>query len=274
MTDRSDWEGGVGRKWAEEWRRTDRAFSGLTDRLLARASARPIERALDIGCGAGELSLALARGHPVSEIIGLDVSAALIEIARERGANLANVSFLVADAADWRAGGFAADLVVSRHGVMFFTDPVGAFASLAKGAAPGARLVFSCFRYRELNPWAIEVTALLPPGSAAPTPPDAPGPFAFADRERVEGILTAAGWGEVAFEPVDFAYVVGTGEDPIEDATSYLSAIGPAARAAATMDEAERALFRDRLRSYLEARAQDGVVALAGAAWIVSARTR
>lgn len=274
MTDQSDWEGGVGRKWAEEWRRTDRAFSGLTDRLLARASAEPIERALDVGCGAGELALALARGHPASEVIGLDVSAPLIEVARERGANLANASFLVADASDWRAGGFAADLVMSRHGVMFFHDPVSAFGNLAKGAAPGARLVFSCFRDRTLNPWAVEVTALLPAGAAAPTAPDAPGPFAFADRERVERILTAAAWGDVAFEGVDFAYVVGTGQNAVEDGVSFLTAIGPAARAAATMDNTERVRFRERLRGYLEARARDGVVALPGAAWIVSARIR
>src|SRR5690349_18313628 len=178
--DRSDWEGRVGRKWADEWRRTDRSFAGLTDRLLARASARPISRALDVGCGAGELSLALGRGHSEAEIIGLDISEDLVEAARERAAHLNNVMFFVADAATWRGSQFSPDLVVSRHGVMFFGDPVGAFTNLAKGAAPNARLVFSCFRDRSENPWAEQVAALLPEGTIPVEAPETPGPFAFA----------------------------------------------------------------------------------------------
>lgn len=270
--ERSEWEGRVGRKWADEWRRTDRAFSGLTDRLLNRVRAWPMTRALDIGCGAGEMSLALARGHPASEVIGLDVSADLIEVARKRAAHLGNVTFLVADAADWRSGIFAPDLLVSRHGVMFFDDPVVAFANLLNGAAPAARLAFSCFRDRALNPWAAEVTRLLPPEFVTETPAGAPGPFAFADRDRVRSILSAAGWDEIAFEAADFAYVVGTGQDALEDGVSFLSVIGPAARASAGMDQVQRAAFADSLRRHLEQAAQDEMVALPAAAWIVTAR--
>ena len=274
MTDRNDWEGRVGRKWAEEWRRTDRSFVGLTDRLLARASARPIAHALDVGCGAGELALAIARGHPESEVIGLDISEPLIEAARERAAHLANVTFLLADAGDWRASQFAPDLVVSRHGVMFFADPVAAFSSLAKGAAANARLVFSCFRDRGENPWAERIASFLPTGTILDAPPHAPGPFAFADRDRVERILFAAGWSEIAFEPVDFAYVAGSGEYAVGDALSYFLAIGPAAAAAAELDDSARANFIGKLRRYLGNNAQGSLVALPGAAWIVSAQTR
>lgn len=271
MTNRSDWEGRTGRKWADQWRRTDRSFTGLTDRLLGRASARPIARALDVGCGAGELSLALARGHPQALIVGVDVSDPLIAVARERGAHLANASFEVTDAAVWSREGFAPDLVVSRHGVMFFDDPVAAFAHLAETAAPGARLVFSCFRERSANPWAHQVAALLPPGSVAPVAPDAPGPFAFADPMRVEAILTRAGWGEIAFEAIDFAFVVGTGERAVEEAVAYFLAIGPAAAAAAELAGDERRRFVERLEQYLAAECNDGLVALPAAAWIVTA---
>lgn len=270
--EQSDWEGRVGRKWSEEWRRTDRSFAGLTDQLIAQASSQPIERALDIGCGAGELSLALARGHPGSEVIGLDISEDLIAAARERAGNLPNASFLVADASTWRGSPFAADLVVSRHGVMFFADPVAAFANLAQGAAPGARLVFSCFRDPKENPWAGQVAALLPRGLVPETVPETPGPFAFADRDYVHRILEAAGWSDISFERVDFAYVAGTGEDAVEDAVSYFQAIGPAARATAGLNQEAREAFVDKLRRYLAANAQGQLVALPGAAWIVSAR--
>ena len=274
MTDRSDWEGRVGRKWAEEWKRTDRSFSGLTDRLLARASASPITHALDVGCGAGEVSLALARGHPDSTVIGLDISESLVSVARERGAGLGNVSFLLADAADWRGSSFAPDLIVSRHGVMFFPDPVAAFANLARGAARDARLVFSCFRHRAENPWATRIASLLPDGAVPQAEPCGPGPFAFADRAHVEQILVAAGWSEVAFEPVDFAYIAGTGENAVSDARSFFLSIGPAAAAAATLDDEARSTFVSRLEKYLSANEEGSLVALPGAAWIVSARAR
>jgi len=271
MTDRSDWEGRTGSKWADEWRRTDRSFSGLTDRLLTRASARPIERALDVGCGAGELTLALARSHAQAQIVGIDLSEPLVTEARQRGAHLANARFEVADAARWRGDRFAPDLIVSRHGVMFFEQPVAAFTHLADIAAPDARLVFSCFRQRQENPWATEIAALLPGGAQPDAPAEAPGPFAFADPTRVERILSDAGWSEITFEAVDFAYVAGSGEDPVADARSFFLVIGPAAAAAAGLPPPERAGFIDRLESFLASRRDGGIVAFSAAAWIVSA---
>ncbi len=274
MTDRSDWEGRTGRKWAEQWRRTDRAFAGLTERLIGRAGACPIERALDIGCGAGELTLALARGHPHARLVGLDLSGPLITVARERGAHLGNARFEVADAATWRSDEFAPNLMVSRHGVMFFDQPIAAFAHLAQTAAPAARLVFSCFRERNDNPWASEVTGLLPPAAVAASavPGNAPGPFAFADPLHVEGILAAGGWHEIAFESVEFAYVAGSGDDPVADAVEFFLAIGPAAAAAASLDATERARFVARLERYLEDRRDGALIALPASAWIVTAR--
>ncbi|MFA9200048.1 MAG: class I SAM-dependent methyltransferase [Cypionkella sp.] len=271
MTDRPDWEGRTGRKWAEEWRRTDRAFAGLTDRLLGRASAQAIDRALDVGCGAGELTLALARGHPRGRIVGLDVSGELISVARERGAHLDNASFEVGDAAEWEAPAFSPDLIVSRHGVMFFDQPVHAFAHLARIAAPGGRLVFSCFRERADNPWASDVAALLPEGALGLADPHAPGPFAFADALRVEALLAEAGWAEMAFEAVDFAYVAGSGPDAVADAREFFLAIGPAAAAAAGLPPDERAAFNGRLQHFLAGRCEDGLIAFPASAWIVTA---
>ena len=272
MTDRSEWEGRVGRVWAEEWRRTDRSFSAVTDRLLASVRATGAHAVLDVGCGAGELSLAIARSHPDAQVIGVDISEQLLSAARARNTNLANVEFELADAAQWSRDTFSPDLIVSRHGVMFFADPVAAFAHLNAIARPDGRLLFSCFRSPRDNPWAHEIAALVPGDNGAPADPRAPGPFAFADPEYVTGILEQAGWSHVDPQPLDFAYVAGAGADAVEDAASYLQSIGPAARAAAALAPGERARFATRLRSYLAANERDGIVAMPAAAWIVEAR--
>ena len=144
-----DWTDTVGRAWAELWTETDRSLSGLTQQLLDRLAAFPGSRILDIGCGAGELSLALGRARQNSAVVGVDISSALIDAARERGANRHNVSFVLGDAAQWRDPEGAPDLIVSRHGVMFFDDPEAAFTNIRSGAVPGAQMLFSCFRDRK-----------------------------------------------------------------------------------------------------------------------------
>jgi SAM-dependent methyltransferase len=272
LTDKFEWQGQVGRSWAAEWRRTDRSFTGLTDVLLGRAAAYSFRRALDVGCGAGELSLALARGHAGAEVVGVDVSDDLIAIARSRSGYLGNVAFEHADAETWVRQGFAPDLVVSRHGVMFFDEPVGAFRHLAHLAQPSARLVFSCFRELSENPWADRILALLPGDAPPPPAPMVPGPFAFAYPWPVEAMLGEAGWVDVHFEPVDFAFVLGSGDDPVEDALAYLLVIGPAARAARMLADDERAAFIGRLRTMLASQVELGMVAMRAGAWIVSAR--
>ncbi|MGB5777611.1 MAG: class I SAM-dependent methyltransferase [Allopontixanthobacter sediminis] len=268
----SEWEGSVGTKWAQEWRRTDRSFAGLTDRLLGYARAEPISSVVDIGCGAGELSLALGRSHPHAELLGIDISQDLIEAAKSRAVNSPNVRFEVADAASWRSETFTPDLLLSRHGVMFFPDPAAAFANLRRNAEPSARLIFSCFRSVDDNPWASGLTELLPPGMSQPPQSMVPGPFAFADRDAVAAMLGAAGWEDIEFRAVDFAYIAGTGEDAVADAKSYLLTIGPAARAAAELGPADRAAFVRRLDKFLESHLDGDLVALLAGAWIVTAR--
>ena len=272
MSNSNEWRDRVGTAWAEEWQRTDRSFGGLTEHLMAKASERPIMRALDIGCGAGEMSLAMARGHSSAEVIGIDISEKLIGVAQERGLHLSNLTFELGDAGQWSRGSFAPDLIFSRHGVMFFDDPIASFAHLGNLAAPDGRLVFSCFRSIEENPWAERVEGFLPPGSTFPPDRFSPGPFAFADQAHVAGILQDAGWIEVSFLPVDYAYIAGTGPDAVDDAISYFLRIGPAARAAAQLSPDERAHFLARLRRYLTNNLDSNIIALRASAWIVSAR--
>ena len=205
-----------------------------------------------------------------ARVLGIDVSPALVETARTRAGHHANAEFAVADASRWRATGFAPELVVSRHGVMFFDAPRAAFTNLREIAKPGAELVFSCFRSPRLNPWASELASLLAvPGNTDPT---APGPFAFADPDHVRAILGEAGWSDINLVEVDFAYVAGVGENPVEDALNLFSRIGPAAPALRALEgiALERAL--GWMRDWLEQHRSGNLVALGAAAWIVTAR--
>lgn len=269
---RAEWTGRVGSAWAEQWRRTDRSFGVLTDRLLDPVAIGRFEHALDIGCGAGELVERLARSNPNARITGIDISAELITVARSRCADLPNARFEEDDAATREADpAERPDLLISRHGVMFFADPIAAFAHLRRQAAPGAGLRFSCFRARSDNAWAVALASVLPVSAEQPDP-TAPSPFAFADPGHVEAILTTAGWRGVALEPVDYAMIAGEGEDAVEEALAYFQRIGPAARTIAEMAAADREAARARLREMLATHYDYGLVTLWSAAWIVTAR--
>lgn len=272
MTDQAEWVGRVGHVWAAEWQRTDRSFGPLTDRFLEVATASRFAQALDIGCGAGELSLRLAEGHPSSRVIGVDVSEDLLDAARFRASDHANLRFEHGDAAEWAAGeGERADLIVSRHGVMFFGDPVAAFTHIASEASAAARFVFSCFREPSENAWVRELMSALPKSDGPPPDPDAPGPFAFGRRDKVERILSEAGWRDIAFEAIDYGMVAGEGPEAVEDALSYFLRIGPAARAVAALEGDDREAALDRLRTVIERHHEHGQVSLPAACWIVTA---
>ncbi len=271
MTDKGEWQTRVGKSWAEAWQLTDRSFSGLTSQFLDMLAELPGHAILDIGCGAGELSLALARRRPDGTVIGVDVSPDLIETAKSRSAGNPAVEFELADAALWARPNFAPDLLVSRHGVMFFDDPVAAFTHLYGIAASSARLAFTCFRWPQENAW-IGGLAAIKPATEANSDPHAPGPFAFADPTRVSEILTAAGWSGVRIEPLDFAYVAGTGENAVADASAFFHHIGPLAPVLKALEGDEREEAEQKLEAWLRNNSHDGLVAFPAAAWQVTAR--
>lgn len=278
MTLNLEWAGVDGDIWAEQWVLTDRTFAPLQRALLARAIAAWPDgcsvpgAVLDIGCGAGSTTLALAQAWPDARLLGVDISPALIRAAAARARGEERCAFAVADAAVWSDPAFAPDLLFSRHGVMFFDDPVAAFRNLLRQARSGARLVFSCFRSPRENPWASGIGALLPGGPPQSPPAGTPGPFAFADAELVHDILARAGWIDAAAEPVDFAYVAGAGPDPVRDALSFFQRIGPAARMIQTLEGEERAGFVACLEKFCADHETGGVVSFPAAAWIWTAR--
>lgn len=271
MVSTDEWTGRTGDVWADEWRRTDRSFNELSARLNAviLAAAPQTGHAVDLGCGAGGTSIALATSCPGLSVTGLDISSGLVAIARQRGSGITNLDFDVADTSTLDPA-ISADLLVSRHGVMFFGDPVAAFATIRAAARPGAKLVFSCFRERRENPWALLSDTLV--GPPVPSPSDyVPGPFAFADRAFVSDLLGRSGWTNVEAEPVDYQYVAGQGSDPVADATDFFRRIGPVARAIADQPADRRADLLERLKALLTPYRNGDTIALPAAAWIWTA---
>lgn len=221
------WTDGPGRIWAVEHLRLDALMAPVTAELLARARPIPGERVLDIGCGAGDTALAAAdrvgRGGPVT---GLDISETLLEVARQRAGQRPNVVFLKADAQTHPFAPGAHDLILSRHGVMFFADPAAAFRNLATALRTGGRIHFVAWAAAALNPWVREARAEAEArlGPVPPDPPHVPGPFAFAEHGHVAGILASAGFGDIVTEEVECVLEVA---GRAEDAAALAATIGP-----------------------------------------------
>lgn len=275
MTSAIDWTGRVGDVWAAEWERTERSFAALVPHLdAAILSVAPDRgRALDIGCGVGSTSLALAAARPEVAVVGVDLSAGLIARAAARPATPPAPRFVTGDALAVARDEGPFDLFVSRHGVMFFADPVAAFTDLARSASAGAALVFSCFDDPARNGFATiadDATETVP----APIKGYRPGPFGFADPTMVATILDAAGWEPYSSARVPFDYVVGEGADPVADALAFLTRIGPCARAIADAAPADRTAIVARLSAALARYRTDQRVVLPASAWIWRAHKR
>lgn len=262
-----------GPTWAELSPLLDRQIEGVGRAAMDALAPRPGERLLDVGCGCGQTSLALAdRVSPGGEVVGIDLSRPMLEVARQRLAEerAANVQFLEADAQTTAFERAPFDGVYSRFGVMFFADPTAAFRNLLAALKPGGRLAFVCWRSLAENPWMTEPMAAAAaqlPAAPPPLDPNAPGPFAFADPQRVRGILEDAGFAEVALTPLDAPI----GGNSLADSLKLALRVGPlGARLRETPEF--RAKVTDAVRAALDPHVRDGAVWMPGAVWIVKAR--
>ena len=266
------WNDEPGARWAALHERIDRAFATLSAAGLAVAAAGPGEVVLDVGCGTGVTSLALAASVTgAGSVTAVDISRPMVAVAEERARALAlgNVRFVLADAAVHRFAERAYDLVFSRFGVMFFDDPAGAFANIRPALHPGGRLVFVCWRELAANPWIHVLTAAVRPHVPAQPKagPEEPGPLSFADPERVRALLGRAGFRDVTFAAVDAELPFGTRAAACE----FLSKIGPASRLLEGANERERDAALRALDAALNPHERDGDVLLGAGVWIVSA---
>jgi SAM-dependent methyltransferase len=265
------WNGEAGRAWTALQESQDRLFAPITAALFDAAAPRPGEGVIDVGCGAGETTLAAAAA--TGRALGVDVSEPLLERARARAAAAGSPArFALADATAYDFSDEGADLLISRFGVMFFANPAASFANLRRGLKAGARLVFVCWREPKFNPWLmLPYSAAVKHAPPPPRPgPEDPGPFAFSDEQRVRRILGAAGFSGVSLTPLDFSLDVGVGEG-LDNAVAKSLEIGPASRALADQPEAVRAAATAEIRAALAEHLQDGAVPLGAAVWIVRA---
>ena len=263
------WDGDEGAFWAARARRFDETLANCHGPFLAAAAIRDDERILDVGCGTGQATRDAARRAPNGSAVGVDLSSQMLALARETAVaeGVDNVEFRYADAQIFPFASGEFDVVISRMGSMFFGDPIAAFANLHRTLRTGGRLILLTWQSVADNEWLTEFRSAMAVGRDLPTPPPhAPGPFAFADPDRVRAILGAAGFADVTFqslhEPMSF------GPDP-DDAFDFVSELTGWMRNG--LDEAGRDVALTALRTTIAEHTGDRGVTYQSATWIIQA---
>lgn len=271
------WNEVSGPKWRAHQRVLDRQLGPLGREVMERARIVRGERVLDVGCGCGDTTLELARlAGQTGSALGVDVSEVMLEAARDgaRAAGIPNAAFLAADAQTENLGPERFDLVYSRFGVMFFADPVAAFANLRRCLRRGGRLAFVCWQPLDRNPWMRVPLGAAAPYVALPPPPgpDAPGPFSFGDPDRVRRILGGAGFGSA--DVVAWTGSIALADGSLAGALQLVFEIGPLA--ALLREQGAGPEVRRRVEQAVKAALAPyetrGGLQMPAAAWIVEAR--
>ena len=267
------WNGPGGQRWAERQAQQDRVLAPISELLIERAGVQAGERAVDIGCGCGATTFAVAeKVGPSGHVLGLDVSETMLARARALAPAEAPVEFALGDATVHRFKAASASLVVSRLGVTFFAAPVRAFLNIRTALRSEGRLAFACWRELRDNDWAfIPLQAAYEHVPKLPAVrPHGPDSFAFASREWVEHVLGEAGFRRIRLEPCDLDLDIAAGGG-LDSAVAGAFAIGPASRAVAGQPadvmEAATATMRKALSGYVKG----PTVAMPASLWIVTA---
>jgi SAM-dependent methyltransferase len=274
------WNEVAGPIWVERQDLLDRMIGAFGTDAVDAARLEPGQRVVDVGCGTGQTTVEIARRvAPGGRVVGVDVSRPMLEAARARAAReraasagVAPIELIEGDAQVMRFEPGSFDVVFSRFGVMFFADPVAAFANLRAALAPGGRLTFVCWQGLARNPWVAgplqALAGVLP--MPAPPPPGTPGPFSLAEPGRVEDILARAGFTDVVLEELSGALTVGDGS--VEATLDFLMRVGPCATLLRDADRETIEKATSTLRAFFQSVARDGVLRMQGTAWLVRAR--
>jgi SAM-dependent methyltransferase len=266
------WNATEGEYWAEQDARFEASGAPHRAALLAAAAIDVDARVLDIGCGAGPTTRDAARIAQQGSALGVDIAAPLVERARQRTAEagITNAEFVLADAQIHPFAEASFDTVISQFGSMFFGDPVAAFTNIRRAVRPGGSITLLVWGAPQDNEWFLQIGAALAAGRDNPLPPpDAPGPFSFADLDRARTVLTSAGFDDVTF--TERRSAMNYGKDA-GDACAFISGMGCAKFRLQDLDDAGRARALDDLRSMLSSFETSEGVKMATATWIVQAR--
>ncbi|HWS46038.1 MAG TPA: methyltransferase domain-containing protein [Acidimicrobiia bacterium] len=263
------WDGDEGAYWAGHAEHFDRSLAGYHDEFLAAAAITANAVVLDVGCGTGRTTRDAARLASSGRVLGVDLSSRMLEYARKRAADegLDNVEFEQADAQvhPFEPGAF--DMVISRTGAMFFGDPVAAFVNLRSALRPGGSVTLLTWQPPAVNEWIRELSGAFAAGRDVQLPPlNAPGPFALSDPARIESILGAAGFRDVAIHSRHAPMWFGT---DVDDAASFM--VGLMGWMLEGLDDTGREQAVDALRATLARHQATDGVAFGSAAWIAHA---
>ena len=268
------WNGVGGQHWVKRQAIWDIVLAPVADAVIQAAQPRRGEVVIDVGCGCGATTMRLAEQvGKDGRVLGLDISAPMLAVAKTRIPPGLPIDLALADATDHDLRGTRADLLFSRFGVMFFARPAVAFANLRSGLRSGGRLAFSCFRPASENPWMMlplqaayrHVPPLPKPG------PEDPGPFSFAYPARVDGILTEAGFADIALTPLDLDFDLAAGRG-LDEAVKSVLEIGATSRAVEGQPSDVRAAVEMSVREVLASYQKGDAVSLPAAIWLVTAR--
>jgi SAM-dependent methyltransferase len=264
------WNGGAGQGWVAMQALIDRLYRPFEDRLVDAVAAVSRGAVLDVGCGTGGTTVAVARRLGVdSRCTGIDISEPMIAAARARvGRDGTPVQFIVADAQAYPFEAASVDTIMSRFGVMFFEDPVRAFANLRRAATDDGVLRCITWRSAAENPFmttAERAAAPLLP-ELPPRRPDGPGQFAFADDRHVHRILQESGWSDIDIRPLDLECTL-----PEKELVTYLTRLGPVGLILQEADDATRARVVAAVRPAFDAYVHGPDVRFTAACWLVGA---
>lgn len=271
------WNEEGGRTWVAHIDQIDALVAPLSNISLERAMPKEDEVVLDVGCGGGTTSHYMAqRVGSKGRVVGVDISATILAVAKERAGHIPNLRLEVGDAQTMDLGEAAFDLIYSRFGVMFFQDAIAAFTNLHRALKPTGRLLFLCWRAAAENPWMQQPVTTIqeifpPPSKANPGAPDphAPGPFSLSESKRLHDILQAAGFTDVQVEAIDEHMRMGSAEEAM---SLILGMMGPPADQMSLATHEQVSALHDAIRRIVAHYETADGIAIPCAAWLVSAR--